>query len=182
VTFFVNSYILKRALAYFFLTLFLVNSCGYYLLLWMNRSEIREQISYMIESGKQVQHLSTIHFSEVSEEYSILNDKEAGDEIEYNGLHFDIVKVVKSNGGLTITAINDKEEARLYQELGKSEFGSSSKKDSKKEDLKRLIVKDVLLITEDDKSGTNSAELTFRIISTQLSQPFLSTVTPPPQA
>jgi hypothetical protein len=168
---------LKKALTYFFLMVFLANSYGTYLLIALNKADMKKEIAGIIAQGGSSQLVTQFTFPG-NERYSSL---EQGDEINHLGNSYDIISVKSKNGLVTINCIQDSKEDLLYKDLTKQ--GSNPVSGSKEhKQLSKTFAKKFISLNENTfKFDDNERKYYLNNTTTLIVAP-IKVTTPPPKA
>lgn len=103
---------MKRTVSIFFLAIFIFNTMGYFLLFQAEKISIRKEVHSNIANGINDNRVSVLHAQKLSE---LIFDGD--NEIISSGVHYDVLKIVKTENGLLVYAINDEKETFLNNGL-----------------------------------------------------------------
>jgi hypothetical protein len=106
---------MKKVAAIFLLSIFLFNTVGYYIAFQAVQYQIKAEVKSEIIKGLPIDKLEIVIISKNN--LSKVEWFENGDEMEYNGNRYDIVKITKNETSTTYYCMNDKQEEQLFSNL-----------------------------------------------------------------
>ena len=106
---------MNRLLGIFSIFLILFNLYGTWVLVEVERNEIRSSIKKKIKAGVSDEELFHFHFS--ADEYADLEWHDSHKEFRINDMFYDVVRVHETNGEYHIEAVSDEQESELFQKL-----------------------------------------------------------------
>lgn len=125
---------MKKVFPLFFLAIFLFNTAGYYVVFKAQQYQIKNEIASSIKAGIYTSELTTIAIP--TNELSSIEWMESGEEMNYKGQLYDVVKSTKTPNSVTYYCINDSKESSLFScltdHINKHVASNVPQKDSKK--------------------------------------------------
>jgi len=110
-----KNHILKKALAIFFLLLFLFNSLGYFIVFRLNQLEIRDQMHSELLQKTPNSSLTCITLSAKNTTHLDWTEE---NEFVYQGSRYDVVRTEKkADGSVSYFCMNDSKEDELFSQL-----------------------------------------------------------------
>ncbi|MBN8696880.1 MAG: hypothetical protein J0L87_10130 [Bacteroidetes bacterium] len=106
---------MKSAISFFLLTIFLFNIAGYVIVFKISQNLIRKEIKREIKMKLNESELQKIVFNK--NELSTINWLKIDKEFIYDSELFDIVKTTETATTITYYCINDKQEKQLFADL-----------------------------------------------------------------
>lgn len=129
---------MKKAIAFFLLTIFLYNTAGYFIVFKIQESQIKSEIKNEIESGVDQNEITKLIVPNNNSSMYELAD--GGNEIRFNNQFFDIIKTNKTSTSTIYYCVNDKKEESLFSKLeNQVDSNVISNTHQKNETSKKLI-------------------------------------------
>ena len=182
-----ETYPLKKAVAIFFLVLFLFNVGGYYLVFWGLKSQAKTNLLHRLNADEYSSEQTIILSIPLSLPYPIheANYERAQGEFEYEGQSYHLVKQKVENDTLFVVCIKDQMQKKLDHTMNEysnlvNNLPATTKHTA---DLLGKLFKDFTATTFSFQSPmtTWSADILFVKNSFSLLSRFFSVDSPPPE-
>jgi hypothetical protein len=178
-----SHYMLKKATILFFLSVFLFNSVGYFIVFKIVQSKIKHEMMSEIRNNLSDYNPAKLIFDAKTEKE--ISWKEEGKEFEYKDQRYDIIKKVRDGESLIIYCIEDKKESMLWGDLNKhvksNVISNVPERQKSADDISSNVIKlyfnpEAIIYT--DLSACNI--ITWRSVSDNYQAPALLSDFPPP--
>lgn len=139
---------MKKLAVFAFLSIFLFNSVGYYIVFLINQTEVKKEMAYQMKFGVSSLKIATFTFNKNQLANIVWQKKNK--EFYHNNKLYDVVSINEINSSIVIQCISDIEEENLF------------------EDLEKHI--DTFIASNESKKKSNSKKLTDHVIKLYFSQ------------
>jgi hypothetical protein len=112
---------LKKAIAIFFLVIFLFNVGGYHVVFWALRSQAKNNLLHRLDADAYSSEDVVVLTLPVSLPYPLHDEdyEKAAGELEYKGEFYQLVKQKVANDTLFMVCVKDHQQKRLQQTINK---------------------------------------------------------------
>jgi hypothetical protein len=175
---------MKKAVVLFFISIFLFNSVGYFVVFKTAEFELKSEIKIKIKQGLPTKELVTLTIP--SKELKTIVWHDGGKEFSYKGKMYDVVKSEQIENAITYYCIDDSKETNLFANLDEhinaNVITTNTGKQHPTKKLNDHVVK--IYFCQKNTFYFQSHPTTIEAIAAHqfmVSNPFLGSDTPPPR-